>query len=87
MIFTIALGYIMNSVGGLNVPIYHFAIMGLILPALSQFGDLVASAIKRDSGIKDFGTIMPGHGGIMDRLDSSLFISPIVYFYYFLFIV
>jgi phosphatidate cytidylyltransferase len=45
----------------------------------SQFGDLFASAIKRWAGIKDFGRIMPGHGGIVDRLDSIVVTAPVVY--------
>ena len=46
---------------------------------MSQLGDLIASAIKRDTGIKDFGLIFPGHGGFMDRFDSVMFIAPIMY--------
>ncbi len=56
------------------------AVVGLIASALSQFGDLCASAIKRDAGIKDYGKIFPGHGGFMDRFDSVLYISPLVYY-------
>lgn len=47
---------------------------------IGQFGDLFASTFKRWAGIKDFGNIFPGHGGIMDRLDSALFAAPLVYF-------
>lgn len=79
----LALGYIANRYFNTNISYIHFVILGAILPALSQIGDLVASAFKRECGVKDFGTIMPGHGGIMDRLDSSLFIAPVVYFYFF----
>lgn len=49
---------------------------------ISQFGDLAASLIKRYFGVKDFGNILPGHGGLLDRLDSTLFILPIVYFFF-----
>lgn len=56
------------------------AVVGLFASALSQLGDLGASAIKRDAQIKDYGWIFPGHGGFMDRFDSVLFISPVVYY-------
>ena len=55
------------------------AVYGLVGGALSQLGDLIASAIKRDTEIKDFGWIFPGHGGFMDRFDSVMFIAPIMY--------
>jgi len=47
---------------------------------ISQLGDLAASAIKRNHDIKDYGTLIPGHGGILDRFDSIIFVAPIVYF-------
>lgn len=53
----------------------------ILMSVLGQIGDLFASAIKRKTGIKDFGYILPGHGGILDRLDSMLFIIPMMYFY------
>ena len=57
-----------------------FGVIGFVTSALSQLGDLAASAIKRDAGIKDYGRIFPGHGGFMDRFDSVIFISPVVYY-------
>ena len=53
--------------------------LGIVGGVLSELGDLAASWIKRKAGIKDFGKIFPGHGGIMDRLDSILFMLPLVY--------
>ncbi len=47
---------------------------------ISQLGDLLASGIKRDHNIKDYGNIIPGHGGIMDRFDSVIFVTPCIYF-------
>ncbi|NLB32974.1 MAG: phosphatidate cytidylyltransferase, partial [Tissierellia bacterium] len=52
----------------------------------SMAGDLTASKIKREFGIKDFGYLLPGHGGIMDRFDSVLFVAPAVYYFITLFL-
>ena len=57
------------------------AIMGAVASIMSQFGDLAASAIKRDCNVKDYGNIFPGHGGFMDRFDSVMFIAPFVYYF------
>ncbi len=57
----------------------HGAVIGLVGGICSQLGDLAASAIKRDTGIKDFGNIFPGHGGFMDRFDSVMFITPLIF--------
>lgn len=51
-----------------------------IASVFSQFGDLAASAIKRQKGIKDYGNLIPGHGGVMDRMDSIIFTAPVVYY-------
>lgn len=59
----------------------YVIIFSILAALLSQIGDLVASFIKRITGIKDFGNIIPGHGGIMDRFDSMIFISPILYLF------
>ena len=58
----------------------RISVIGLVASAISQLGDLCASAIKRDAGIKDYGKIFPGHGGFMDRFDSVIYIAPVVYY-------
>ena len=64
-----------------NVPYLHLAILGLLLGALGQVGDLAESLIKRDCMAKDSGNLLPGLGGMLDMLDSLLFTIPIFYFY------
>ena len=54
-------------------------VLSIVLSVVSMFGDLAASTIKRNYGIKDFGKLLPGHGGIMDRFDSVLFVLPVLY--------
>ncbi|BCN31483.1 phosphatidate cytidylyltransferase [Anaeromicropila herbilytica] len=61
-------------------PMLAFAIIGAASSVVSQIGDLAASAIKRNHDIKDYGTLIPGHGGILDRFDSIIITAPIVYF-------
>ena len=65
------------------------ALLGCVAAVLGIYGDLFASVVKRQCGIKDYGTIFPGHGGILDRFDSVMFIAPFVciavrYFFYLL---
>ena len=62
-------------------PMWKLVLLSIIASVMAQLGDLTASRIKRITGIKDYGYIMPGHGGILDRFDSILFTAPVVYYY------
>ncbi len=63
------------------LPVLHTVILGLVGSVTGQLGDLCESALKRAAGVKDSGTLLPGHGGILDRLDCLMFITPFVYYY------
>ena len=74
----IAYGAIVSKFTELNADYLALAITGLILAIVSQIGDLVASAVKRNYGIKDYGKLFPGHGGVMDRFDSLIAVSMLL---------
>lgn len=82
IICTTAYGLLyVNGYEGLQIAFYHYIAIGFMCGIIAQLGDWAASAIKRSVGIKDFGHIIPGHGGLLDRIDSLLFVAPAVYFY------
>ena len=80
IVFALAL-HLVYSMFTQMPPIWHTALVGLIGGILGQVGDLFASLEKRHCGIKDFSNIFPGHGGMMDRLDSVFFAALVVYLY------
>jgi phosphatidate cytidylyltransferase len=64
-----------------SIPLAHVLPLGLFAGGLGQLGDLVESLLKRSTGIKDSGSIVPGHGGMLDRIDALIVVAPVVYLY------
>ena len=70
----------------LGLPWYHAIILGILIAVFAQLGDLAESMIKRDAGVKDSSSILPGHGGFLDRTDSYILTIPVVYYYLLFFV-
>lgn len=79
-LFGALFGTYLDSTLGQEQYVMILAVVGGVGSVISQVGDLAASAIKRNHEIKDYGNLIPGHGGIMDRFDSVIFTAPITYF-------
>lgn len=71
----------------LHLPVAHLLILGVLAGLAAEAGDLAESALKRYTGVKDSGRLLPGHGGLLDRCDSLLFVAPVVYYYLLAFII
>lgn len=78
--------YFLQKLWGFNLPLVYLVIICFIGGAIGQLGDLAASSYKRYAGIKDYGKIFPGHGGVMDRIDSVMLAAPFIAIVFKLFI-
>ena len=72
---------LINLLPDLQIAVWKMALLGIALPLMATAGDLAESVIKRALDVKDFSQLVPGHGGVLDRLDSLLFVAPTVYFF------
>ena len=77
---TLLYGFIAGKINGAEPQYLSVAIISTVTSVLSQCGDLIMSLIKRKYGIKDYGKIFPGHGGVLDRFDSIVMTAPVIYF-------
>ncbi len=71
--------FIVNTYFNIQMSYTYITIISIVLSIVGQFGDFAASSIKRYVGIKDFSNLIPGHGGMLDRIDSLIFIAPFAY--------
>ena len=81
IVFVLVYTYVLNTYMNFNISYLYITVVAIFLSIIGQIGDLSASTIKRYAGIKDFSNLIPGHGGMLDRLDSVIFVAPFAFFF------
>jgi phosphatidate cytidylyltransferase len=77
----VAVGTILNLVSPYVFACWQIVVLGILIGVFAQIGDLVESLLKRSTGAKESGRLLPGHGGILDRFDSIIFVGAVAYYY------
>ena len=81
IVFAQVVAAVLNVWNPLSLPWAHYVVLALLISVFGVLGDLIESVMKRSFGVKDTGTIMPGHGGLLDRFDAALIALPIAVIY------
>ena len=82
MALMLAYTYVANTFWGMDYSYFTIGVIGFILSIIGQIGDFAASSIKRYVDIKDYSNLIPGHGGMLDRIDSLIFLAPFAYVFF-----